>query len=91
MKGYKARDSVSHRGTKLSTLYSRFKQGKTTFRGKGMAKGSGHEAGRNWGAAKGIDPNSQVKKYSKNSPSFDEGVWEYKAAQKKQYLAEQMR
>ena len=36
--------------------------------------GSGHEAGQKWGDAKDIDPDSQVRRYSKNSPSFDEGV-----------------
>jgi len=27
-----------------------------------------------WGNAKDIDPDSQTRRYSKNSPSFDEGV-----------------
>lgn len=82
MKGYKARDSVSHRKTNLKALLSRFKKGKITYRGTGKAKGSGHRAGQEWGERKGIDPNSQIKKYSKNSPSFDEGVWQYKAKEK---------
>ena len=80
MKGYKARDSMSHRKTNLSSLLRRFKTGKMTYRGKGKQRGSGHAAGREWGERKGIDPSSQVKRYSKNSPSFDEGVWQYKAS-----------
>lgn len=78
LKGYKARDTVTHRKTNLNALYRRFKTGKITYRGKGKLKGSGHAAGREWGERKGIDPNSRVKKYSKNSPSFDEGVWQHK-------------
>lgn len=39
-----------------------------------VSGGSGHDAGQRWGDAKGIDPDSQVRRYSKNSPSFDEGV-----------------
>lgn len=46
-------------------------------RGKVRA-GSGHDAGYNWGQQKGIDPTSRVRRYSKNSPSFDEGVFKYK-------------
>lgn len=49
---------------------------------KTIKGGSGHDAGYRWAQAKGIDPNSQVKRYSKNSPSFDEGVYGYKDAQK---------
>lgn len=44
--------------------------------------GEGHRAGYEWGEQKGIDPKSQVRKYSKNSPSFDEGVWEYKQSKR---------
>lgn len=54
------------------------KTGKFTYRGKGSVKGSGHAAGESWGAKKEIDPHSRVRKYSKNSPSFDEGVYKYK-------------
>ncbi len=79
-KGYKARDAISHRKTRLATLIHRFNSGKVTYRGKGKLKGSGHAAGREWGEKKGINPDSQVRKYSKNSPSFDEGVWQYKAS-----------
>lgn len=83
MKGYKARDSISHRKTNVRALYKRFKSGKLTFRGKGKAKGSGHAAGREWGDRKQIDPKSPVRRYSKNSPSFDEGVWQYKSSHEK--------
>lgn len=41
---------------------------------KTVSGGSGHEAGYRWGNAKNIDPQSMVRRYSKNSPSFDEGV-----------------
>ena len=82
MKGYKARDATSHRKTALRTLMRRFKGGTITYRGKGRLRGSGHAAGRRWGESKGIDPHSRIKKYSKNSPSFDEGVWQYKMSSK---------
>lgn len=39
-----------------------------------VSGGSGHDAGYKWGNAKDIDPESQTRRYSKNSPSFDEGV-----------------
>jgi len=87
MKGYNARDSISHRKTNLGALLKRFKTGKITYRGKGKLKGSGHAAGRAWGEAKGIDPSSRVKKYSKNSPSFDEGVWQYKQSSHEKALS----
>ena len=82
-KGYKSRDSISHRKTNLYALARRFKAGKITYRGVGKMKGSGHRAGENWGEQKGIDPNSRIKRYSKNSPSFDEGVWQYKSSHAK--------
>lgn len=47
------------------------------YRGRGP-KGSGHQAGEGWGEKKKIDPNSPIRKYSKNSPSFDQGVNNYK-------------
>ncbi len=50
---------------------------------KVVQSGEGHRAGFEWGEKKGIDPESRVRKYSKNSPSFDEGVWESKQARKK--------
>lgn len=77
--GYKARDSVSHRKYSFKTAISRYKKtGKFTYRGKGKLKGSGHKAGEEWGERKGIDPKSRVRRYSKNSPSFDEGVYKHK-------------
>ena len=49
------------------------------YRGKGN-KGSGHQAGEGWGEKKKIDPESPVRVYSKKgrSPSFDQGVRNYK-------------
>lgn len=45
---------------------------------KTVKSGSGHDAGYRWAESKGIDPGSKEKRYSKNSPSFDEGVYAYK-------------
>lgn len=92
-KGYKARDGSSHRKTNIHLLRRRFKSGNITYRGKGKYKGSGHAAGREWGEKKGIDPESRVLKYSKNSPSFDEGVWQYKskASEAKHNLAKKIK
>ena len=44
-----------------------------------VGDGSGHRAGEKWGDQKNIDPKSRTTKYSKNSPSFDEGVYLSKA------------
>lgn len=54
------------------------KKGKV-YKGSG-SKGSGHHAGEGWGEAKKIDPDSPVRVYSKRgrSPSFDQGVRNYK-------------
>lgn len=52
-----------------------------TFRSR--IDGSGHAAGERWAEKKAIDPNSQVRRYGKNSPSFDEGVYRYKSEAKK--------
>lgn len=49
---------------------------------KTVKSGSGHDAGFRWAEAKEIDPESKQKRYSKNSPSFDEGVYRYKDAQR---------
>lgn len=89
--GYKARDSVSHRTYNRAASIRRMKKtGNFTYRGTKIGNkviyGLGHKAGENWGDAKDIDPKSQVRKYSKNSPSFDEGV--YKSKQKR--MAEKM-
>lgn len=88
LKGYKGRDKISHRTYSRKTSLNRFKKtGKFTYRGTKVGNkvifGLGHRAGENWGEAKGIDPTSQVRKYSKNSPSFDEGVYKYKMSKKK--------
>lgn len=57
--------------------------------GKGP-KGSGHQAGENWGQAKEIDPNSPARVYSKRerSPSFDQGVRNYKVKAHNKALSE---
>jgi len=86
--GYKGRDPVSHRTYSRKASLARFnKTGKFTYRGTKVGNqviyGLGHKAGENWGEAKSIDPTSRVRKYSKNSPSFDEGVWKYKESKKK--------
>ena len=91
IKGYKGRDSISHRRYSRSVALRRFKKtGKFTYRGTRVGNkviyGLGHKAGENWGAEKKIDPDSQVRKYSKNSPSFDEGVYKYKESAKSKAL-----
>ena len=92
LKGYLARDPISHRKSSRVKQAKRFRTtGKMTYRGKGVLKGSGHRAGENWGAAKEIDPNSRIQKYSKNSPSFDEGVKKYKMAAKSEALKNKMK
>lgn len=63
-----------------------FKKSVASYKKSGYFKtvkgGSGHDAGFRWAEAKGIDPESKVQRYSKNSPSFDEGVYRYKDVQK---------
>ncbi len=93
LKGYQARDSISHRTYNRKTSINRFKKtGNFTYRGtkKGgrIIYGLGHQAGENWAEEKGIDPSSQVRKYSKNSPSFDEGVFKYKQSAKNKALTQ---
>lgn len=84
LKGYKGRDKISHRTYSRSTSINRYKKtAKFTYRGVGKMRGSGHKAGEEWGEKKEINPNSQTTKYSKNSPSFDEGVYKYKESKKK--------
>lgn len=83
LRGYQARDKVGHRKYSFKTAVARFKKtGSFTYRGTG----SGHRAGEAWGEKKGIDPDSRVQKYSKNSPSFDEGVHQYKSKAKSKAL-----
>lgn len=53
-------------------------------------RGSGHAAGYDWAKKKGIDPNSKIQRYSKNSPSFDEGVYKYKQEAKAQSKMREM-
>ena len=83
--GYKGRDPISHRRYSRATALNRAKRtGKYTYRGtkvRGKVK-----AGRNWGEDKKIDPESMVTKYSKNSPSFDEGVHQFKESAKAKAL-----
>lgn len=81
--GYKGRDPVSHRPYSRKTSLARYaKTGSFTYRGTKVGRkivyGLGHDAGERWADRKSIDPNSRVRKYSKNSPSFDEGVYRYK-------------
>ena len=59
------------------------------YRGRGP-KGSGHRAGEGWGEKKQIDPNSPTRVYSRKvcSPSFDQGVRNYKTRAHNKALAE---
>lgn len=70
--GYQRRNSVTHRKYNRKASLRHFKK---TGKFRTVGNGSGHKAGEHWGNAKDIDPNSRIRKYSKNSPSFDEGVW----------------
>lgn len=92
LKGFKGRDPISHRKSSRAGQTRRFKKtGKFTYRGTKIGGkvvyGLGHKAGEDWGASKQIDPNSKIQKYSKNSPSFDEGVMKYKQSAKSKALA----
>jgi len=73
--GYRGADPVTHRLYNRATSIRRFKRD-GAFANRW--DGSGHRAGERWGEEKNIDPKSQVRRYSKNSPSFDEGVYTYK-------------
>lgn len=87
LKGFKGRDPISHRKSSRAVQNRRFKKtGAFTYRGKGALRGSGHAAGEKWAKNKQIDPTSRVSKYSKNSPSFDEGVMKYKMSAKSKAL-----
>lgn len=70
----------SRKGYLWSKSIKKYKQ---TGRFRHVQDGSGHRAGENWGDAKDIDPTSQQRRYSKNSPSFDEGV--YLSKQKRKF------
>lgn len=81
--GYQGRDPVSHRPYSRKVSVKRFKKtGKFAYR----INGEGHRAGEKWGKEKGIDPESKSWRYSKNSPSFDEGVYTYKQGAKDKAL-----
>lgn len=72
MKGYASRDAGTHRTYNQKSSFKRYqKTGKIYYKNGG----SGHRAGEKWGDEKDIDPESTETKYSKNSPSFDEGVY----------------
>ncbi len=91
LKGYKGRDPISHRQYNRKTAINRFKKtGNFTYRGTKVGGkivyGLGHAAGENWAEKKQIDPKSRATKYSKNSPSFDEGVYKYKQSAKSKAL-----
>lgn len=91
LKGYKGRDKISHRTYSRKTSINRFKRtGKFNFvgtkKGGKIIYGLGHKAGEEWGEKKDINPKSITRKYSKNSPSFDEGVFQYKEGVKKKAL-----
>ncbi len=93
LRGYKARDPKSHRKYSWKTSINRFKKtGGFTYRGTKIGKkivyGLGHDAGERWGEKKQIDPESRIRKYSKNSPSFDEGVYKYKQEARSKALKE---
>lgn len=90
--GYQGRDSVSHRKYDRNVALKRYEMsGKLTYRGtkRGgkVIYGLGHDAGEAWGDTKDINPFSPEHKYSKNSPSFDEGVW---LSKRKRMLAGKM-
>ncbi len=68
------------RGGKIHKLEKQvYHKNNKVYKGKG-SKGSGHVAGESWGEKKQIDPSSPVRVYSKKgrSPSFDQGVRNYK-------------
>lgn len=71
-------------GYSFSKSIARYKK---TGKFKYVKSGEGHRAGENWGDAKDIDPQSEQRRYSKNSPSFDEGVY---LSKQKRKLAEKM-
>ncbi len=88
LRGYKGVDPISKRKYSRAVSIRRYKRtGKFAFR----QKGEGHRAGERWGNKKEIDPNSRVTRYSKNSPSFDEGVYQYKQGAKAKALLSKMK
>ncbi len=63
-KKYKREDSIAYR--------------KRTGYFKAKIDSMGHNQGFMWAKKKKIDPSDRHRKYGMNSPSFDEGVYEYK-------------
>lgn len=89
--GYKRRDPVAHRRENMARrLPASVLSFKKTGNFKYVKDGSGHRAGENWGDQKNIDPYSNTMRYSKNSPSFDSGVWLSKKKRKVSDLARRM-
>ncbi len=84
LKGYKEVFKTS--GRKKYNWHKSIKSFKRTGYFKTKISGSGHDAGYKWGEAKQIDPRSQIRRYGKNSPSFDEGVYLYKKNAKERAL-----
>ena len=81
--GYKRRDSGTHRRYNFKSSIKRYKKtGKFVY----VGNGSGHEAGEKWAEKNNINPDSMTTKYSKNSPSFDEGVYKHKETAKARAL-----
>lgn len=48
--------------------------------------GGGHTQGYKWAESKGISHTDRKRKYGSNSPSFDEGVYEYKKKSREEAL-----
>ncbi len=69
LKGYK---------TKGYSWSKSIKSFKKTGVFKTRSGGGGHDAGYKWADRVGIDHDSKQRRYGKNSPSFDEGVYKYK-------------
>lgn len=83
LRGYQARDKGTHRRYNWNASIRRYKKtGKFVYR----QAGEGHRAGDKWGEQKQIDPESKIQRYGKNSPSFDEGVYQYKQRAKAKAL-----
>lgn len=86
--GYNRRDAISHRKYNRGVSIRRYKR---TGKFKNVGTGSGHRAGEKWGEQKNINPQSRITKYSKNSPSFDEGVYQHKQKVKAKALLNKMK
>lgn len=87
LRGYK--ETYKSSGNKVYNWSKSIKRYKKTGYFKVKKDGSGHDAGTKWAESKQIDPNSQVRRYGKNSPSFDEGVYAYKQSAKSRALQSQ--